>query len=92
MKGKLGDTEKGKEYGRKRQKTLWKGGILLQSALLLRKKVFPPAKQQPLKITSLKHTSFGLCGNRALSDRAGEPRKISGYAWALLLWSPIREF
>lgn len=73
--------EKGKRHSGKR-------GILLQSALLLRKKVFPPAKQQLLKITSLKHTSFGLCGNRAPSDGAGEPSIISGYAWALLLWSP----
>lgn len=24
MNGKLGDTEKGEEYGRKRQKTVWK--------------------------------------------------------------------
>lgn len=76
--------EKGKRHSGKR-------GILLQSALLLRKKVFPPAKQQLLKITSLKHTSFGLCGNRAPSDGAGKPSKISGYAWTLLLWNSPSE-
>lgn len=76
--------EEGKRHSAKR-------GILLQSALLLRKKVFPPAKQQLLKITSLKHTSFGLCGNRAPSDGAGKPSKISGYAWTLLLWNSPSE-
>lgn len=80
--------KKGKNMVEKGKRQSGKRGILLQSALLLRKKVFPPAKQQLLKITSLKHTSFGLCGNRAPSDRAGEPSKISGYAWTLLLWSP----
>lgn len=81
---KLGDTEKGKEYGRKMQKTLWKkrNPVTVCSPI---KEVFPPAKQQLLKITSLKHTSFGLCGNRAPSDGAEEPSKISGNAWALLL-------
>lgn len=68
MKGKLSDIEKKRKNGIAKEKT----GILIQCALLLRKKVLPPAKQQLLKISSLKHTSFGLCGNRAPSDRAGD--------------------
>lgn len=74
MKRKLSDREKkGKNVIEKGKRHTEKRGILLQSALLLRKKVLPPAKQQLLKISSLKHTSFGLCGNRAPSDRAGDP-------------------
>jgi len=73
MKGKLSGTEKGKNVIEKGKRHSEKSGILLQSALLLRTQVLPPAEQQVLKIPSSKHTSFGLCGNRAPSEGAGDP-------------------